>query len=236
MTRIYWNAILLFWILLGILSLCTDVAASEWELYDEKDGIQLYRKTVKESKFDEFRGIAIVETRLEVIGMVLRDIPAYTRWMSNCKHSELIEQFDENNMIAYHVQNSPWPVLDRDVVLRANTTIDWESGMFMVELQSIEDTRVPPRNDRVRMAKMIGTWLVEYVDREHTRVTYSFAFDPAGSLPAGLVNDRAKNTPYKTLLGLKEIVKDPAYIEAADTSQDKMILEQYIHEGRLKKE
>lgn len=83
---------------------------------------------------------------------------------------------------------------------------------------------------------MIGTWLVEYVDREHTRVTYSFAFDPAGSLPAGLVNDRAKNTPYKTLLGLKEIVKDPAYIEAADTSQDKMILEQYIHEGRLKKE
>ncbi len=197
-------------------------AENEWEMIKNEDGIQLYRRTVKGSEFDEFKGVTVVNTRIEIIGMVLRDPPAYPKWMSSCKKSQIIEKFDENNMIVYYVQKTTWPIKDRDVVLKATTTIDWESGWFTVELISTEDSRVPPKDNLVRMAKMIGKWFVKYIDREHTSVTFIFTSDPAGSLPASLVNDNMKNFPYNTLRGMKRIVKENKYIEAANKSKNNL--------------
>ncbi len=208
---------------------------SEWELIKDEEGIQLYRQSVQGSKFDRFKGVAVVDARIEVIGMVLRDPPAYPKWMWNCRESQVFEKFDENNMLVYYVQKTPWPTKNRDVLLRATTTIAWESGWFRVDLISIEDSRVPPKDDLVRMAKMIGNWFVEYVDRERTKVTFTFTFDPAGSLPASLANNNMKNFPYDTLEGMRKIVKEKKYIEAADNSRDREIVERYIKEGRLRK-
>ena len=232
--KIMYSTVLAFFVLFSMFD-SLYASENEWKLYRDEDDIQLYRRSVKSSNFDEFKGVTVVNARIEVIGMVLRDLPAYSKWMAGCKKLVVIEKFDENNMITYYVQKTIWPVTDRDVVLETVTKIDWESGRFAVELISIEDSRVPPKENLVRMAKMIGKWLVEYIDREHTRVTFIFTSDPAGSLPASLVNDNMKNFPYHTLRGMKRIVKEKKYIEAADRSQEKEILEKYIAEGRFKK-
>jgi hypothetical protein len=210
-------------------------AENEWELIKDAEGIQLYRQSVQGSKYDRFKGIGIVHAKIEVIGMVLRDPPAYPKWMWNCKKSRIVEKFDENNMIVYYVHKNPWPVKDRDVVLRATTTIAWDSGWFRVDLISVEDTRVPPKDNLVRMSKMTGSWFVEYVERERTKVTYTFTFDPAGSVLASLANNNMKNFPHNTLRGMREIVKQGKYVEAAYHSKDREILERYIREGRLRK-
>jgi hypothetical protein len=210
-------------------------AENEWELVKDAEGIQLYRQSVEGSKFDRFKGIALVHTRIEVIGMVLRDPPVYPKWMWNCKKSQVFEKYDENNMLVYYVQKTPWPTKSRDVLLRATTTIAWKSGWFSVDLTSIDDSRVPPKDNLVRMAKMIGNWFVEYVDRERTKVTFTFTFDPAGSIPASLANSSMKNFPYNTLEGMRNIVEEKKYVEAADNSRDKEIVERYIKEGRFKK-
>jgi hypothetical protein len=210
-------------------------AENEWELLKDEKGIQLYRRSVKGSEFDEFKGVMVINTRIEVIAAVLRDPLAYPKWMSGCKKSQIIEQFDENNMIVYHVQNTKWPLKDRDVVLKATTSLDWKAGWFRVELISIEDSRVPPKETHVRMVKMNGNWFAEYLDREHTRVTFIFTSDPGGSLPASLVNKNIKTFPYNTLRGMKGIVQEPKYIKAANSSKDREILKRYIAEGRLRK-
>lgn len=164
-----------------LLSTFNGAYASEsgWELAQKSEGISIYTRAVEGSKIAEVKGVVVLNTRIEVVAMVLRDIAAYPQWMPGCKETQLVERFDENNMILYYVQEIPWPFQNRDVVLRATTQINLEAGFFTVNTQSIEDSRAPVKKDLVRMADMKGQWLVEYIDRQHTRVTFRLKVDPA---------------------------------------------------------
>lgn len=205
----------------------------EWELIKEQDGIRIYRRDVPGTEIDEFKGDIIVRARIDVIGIVLQDVLAYPTWMEDCKHTQFIEKFDDRNFIVYQVQDTPWPVKNRDIVVRVTTTINWEAGSFTVIVKAIEDARIPPQEHLVRITELTGKWEVEYLDREHTKVTYSLNTDPAGSLPVSLISKNLQNAPYITLQGLQRIVKEPSYIDAANQSQDKKILERYIRLGYL---
>ncbi|OQW93736.1 MAG: hypothetical protein BWK79_09540 [Beggiatoa sp. IS2] len=203
--------------------------ASEWVFSKEVDGIQIYTKATDNSKISEFKGITIVKARIEVVGMVLRDIPAYPQWMSGCMESRVIEKFDENNLITYYTQETPWPVQNRDVVIKATTQINWERGLVVVNIQSITDSRVPPTEKFVRMNEMRGEWRLEYVDRERTKVTFVLKLDPAGAIPAFMVNSSNNNFQYHTLLGLKKMVTQQKYLDAANQSKDKEKVEKHLH-------
>ncbi len=208
----------------------TALSATEfpWTFSKDRDGIQIYTKAIEGAKLAEFKGVTVINTPIEVIGMILRDIPAYTQWMSGCLESRIIEQFDDNNMINYYVQKTTWPVANRDIVLTATTQINWEKGQFTVNFQSIQDSRVPPRNGQlVRMKEMKGSWIVESLDSAQTRVTFMLKLDPAGAIPAFLVNANNNNFQYHTLLGLTRMATLPKYIEAANRSEDKKILDKY---------
>ena len=222
-------------VLLG-LSWADRLCATEnaWTRYQEKDGIQSYKRPVEGSKFWQFKGVTTVDAGIEVIGMVLRDIPAYDEWIDGCQHSELVDIPDENTIIAYYIQDTTWPVIHRDVVLQASIDIDWETPRFMVHTQAIEDPRIPPKEHLVRIQQMTSSWVVEYLERTHTQVTYTFWGDPGGTLLASLVNARSKHVPYKMLQGLQRMVKEPRYIEAAQKSQDRVMLEQFIKDGKFK--
>jgi ribosome-associated toxin RatA of RatAB toxin-antitoxin module len=206
--------------------------AFEWEFSKEVDGIQIYTKATDNSKIAEFKGVTIVDSRIEVMGMVLRDIPAYPQWMSGCMESRIIEKFDENNLITYYTQETPWLVQNRDVVIKATTQINWDKGLVVVNIQSIEDSRMPPTEKFVRMNEMRGEWRLEYIDRKHTKVTFILKLDPAGAIPSFLVNSGNNNFQYHTLLNLKQMVKQRKYLDAANQSKDKEMIEKYFHQWR----
>ena len=214
-------------------SYCLHATEPDWEFIKEQDGIRLYRRNVPGTRLDEFKGETVIDARIDVIGMALRDVPAYPTWMPDCQQIRFVEKFDEENFIFYQIQNAPWPIIDRDAVVKVSTIIDWEVGRFTVTLQDIEDPRVPPVPNLVRLAHLSGQWHVEFLDRGHSRVTYTFTADPAGALPINMVNANLQKAPYTTLQGLRHIVREPMYIEAANQSQDKQMLERSIKLGYL---
>jgi len=226
------TAFLLFFLLVNMHAVEKVKSEDEWELYKDKKGIKLYRRSVNGSRIKEFKGVTVLDERVEVIAMILRDIPGYTKWMLDCKKSEIIEKIDENNMIIYYLQKTLWFVKDRDVVLKATTKMDWESGSFTVDVRSIENPRVPLKKGLVRMTKMTGKWFIEYIDREHAKVTWTIMINYAGSIPAFLVNAYLKNIPYKTLWRMKQIAKEKKYIEAANKSPFKKMVDKYFKEKR----
>lgn len=183
----------------------------------EKNDISIYTRATG-GRIDEFKAVAIVPQRIDVVGMVLRDISAYPQWMSGCKEARIIESFDENNMILYYAQKTPWPLQDRDVVLEAKTAIDWEQGVFDVTLRSIADARMAERRNHIRMREMLGSWRVEYLGQKQSRLTFILKLDPAGAIPAFLVNAGNNNYQYNTLMKLKQILKKPQYHQAAKES------------------
>ena len=205
----------------------------DWEFLREVGGIRLYKRDVPGMSFDAYKAEAVMDTRIEVIGMILRDVPTYSEWMPNCQQAQIIEKLDEQNFITHQINKTPWPLKSRDTVVKARTTINWESGIFRVDLQAIEDPRVPPQPNRVRIEKMKGFWNIQYLDRERTRVSYMMCVDPGGSVPQSMANKRLQNGPLTMLKSLRTAVRNPAYLETAKQSPDRAKIEQYIKLGFL---
>ena len=101
-------------------------------------------------------------------------------------------------------------------------------------MKAFEDQRVPPHPDRVRITTMSGRWHVQYLDRERTLVSYMIGVDPGGSLPKSMANKRLQNGPLIMLQGLRTVVKTPAYLETAEQSEDRRMIEEYIKLGFLR--
>lgn len=199
-----------------ILLLCCPVMATEqsWELSLEENGIAVYTKPAENSVFDEFKGVVVIDANIDVLEMVLRDIPSFPIWMSGCKESPIVEEIDYNNYIFYFVQGLPWPLTDRDTAMKAKAEFDRKSGFYSVFFHSINDPRVPLKDGRVRM-KMEGGFTLNRMDNEHTTVTFFIKANPGGSIPGIIANIFSREIPYETLLSMKSIAHQEKYINSA---------------------
>jgi hypothetical protein len=212
-------------------------AETPWVKIKEKNGITLYRRTFPGSPISEFKGVTIVNARIEVIEMVLRDIPAYAEFMYNCREGRLIKAFSRDDLIILNVTDMPWPLTDRDVVVRSIVSKDFNRGVFSVVLKGLPEPEsshyCPLRKDRVRMYDLEGIFILEIINREHTRMSYIVHADPVG-IPSGLTNFFSDDNPYGTLMGVKRMVRMEKYITESVTSPEIPKVEQFLKmkEGR----
>ena len=221
-------------VIVGLIAWSAHAAEPAWEFAEEKDGVKVYTRPIPGVEFREFKGVAVIEAPIEVLGTVLRDIESFPQWFADCKHTRIIEKIDDNTFIFLFVQGAPWPVSDRDVVLKASTRVDWHGGRAVVDLVSMDDPRQPPTKERVRLRSMTGHFVFEYQTRNRTKVSYSIKADPSGSLPAALANSTTRKYPLDTLKGMRRMATMAKYREAAVASSDARAIDQLVAEGVLK--
>jgi len=209
----------------------TLLAQTPWVKIREKNGIVLSKRSVPDSPISEFKGETIIDARLEVVEAVLRDIPAYAEFMYNCREGRLIKAYTKDDLIILNVTDMPWPLADRDVVVRSIVSKDFQHGVFSVVLQGLpepESSRYcPVRKDRVRMHDLQGIFIIEIVDREHTRMSYIVHADPVG-IPSTLTNFFSDDNPYGTLTGIKRMVQKEKYIREGRKSPEIPLVEQFL--------
>ncbi|MBI9077727.1 MAG: START domain-containing protein [Desulfatibacillum sp.] len=192
-----------------------------WKLSKDDNGVRVYSRPVKGSDLLEFEAMTEIPASLSVLGAVLADVPSYPQWMSNCREASIITELDANTLMVYYVQTLPWPIANRDVVLKASTLLDEEKGCLEVLLQAAPDSDGPSYAKRVRMTRFSGRLFLEATGENLTRVSFRIMADPAGSLPSSGVNAGALNVPYRTLLGMKEMARKEKYVEAAREYMEK---------------
>jgi hypothetical protein len=137
----------------------------------------------------------------------IRDTTTHTRWMANCEEARMLKQTDEVSY-AYNRVGAPWPVSDRDSVVRS--TLTSEDGGHRVDFQNSTEVDVPVNSDYVRMSKVIGYWDLRPNEAGGTDVEYLVDSDPGGSLPGWLVAQVASDVPFTTLSNLKRLVETNA--------------------------
>ena len=223
----------LLFIFLIINSFVPFVNAQSWTLKKDSEGIKVFTRPSKIS-MDEFKGVVTLTAKLETVAAVLRDVAANTQWVADCKDSKVLKKIDENNLYIYYVQYNPWPVDNRDAVIKVTTTMDFNVGKVIVKMQSTSETTHALCEDCVRMT-LNGSYILEYIDREHTRVTYENASNPNGSISASLASSASVDLPFRTMQGLKKMVAQKKYIDAGALTNDKKLIEKAILEGKLKK-
>jgi START domain-containing protein len=190
----------------------SQAASTDWELVKSSDGIVVDRRVVSGSPLKEFRGRGVIDAPIADILAVFSDVGRATEWMDSCNGSRVVDDVSERVKVVYNRTHAPWPVSDRDAVLRNVVTIDDDERRVAIDFTAIDDTRAPAVKGVVRMPFVRGHWyLWPAADGKSTRVEYQVHASPGGALPNWIVNYVSRDLPHKTVAGLRAQVKRRRY-------------------------
>ena len=179
----------------------SSLALAERSVVREENGITVEEEGASERTLPILTGTTTMKAPPEQVAAWIGATHTYVDWMHNCEEARRIRQEDDV-VVGYNRVGSPWPVSDRDVVLRSTRT-DFEDGGIRIEFRSTTDENVPVVRGVVRMPRLVGSYDLRPVEAG-TQVVYTVDSDPGGSLPAWLVRRASKELPYFTLSKLRE--------------------------------
>ena len=182
-------------------------ARGPWRRISAQEGIVISTRAVPGQNLPEFRGVAVVEgTLFDLLGIVV-DVKRHCEWRAKCHSARLIRKINAFEQMIYTRIDAPWPVSDRDVVLRGKAMVNIKRRIVVSSFHAVRVKSVPNVSGVVRMPHLQGSYRLEELDKTRVRVTYQVYSDPGGMLPAWLAARSARQLPYKTLTGLRKRVK-----------------------------
>ena len=103
----------------------------------------------------------------------------------------------------------PWPVTDRDYVLRIRTRGNQASGEIVMDLNAMPDQRAE-NGSRVRVDR--SDTLYRFTpEGDKTRMVWVQHTDPNGSLPGWLVNSLLVDIPVRSMEELERVANREKY-------------------------
>ncbi|MCD1629792.1 START domain-containing protein [Marinobacter shengliensis] len=183
--------------------------AQEWTLRKEVDNIRIYTMDQSNSGFQAFKAVANLDVPLENLMAVMINPESCKEWVHNCTESYAFGQGDFHDRYAYSVNDMPWPVTDRDYVLRIRTRGNGDTGEVVMDLNAVPGMRAE-FNSRVRVDR--SDTLYRFTPNgDKTRMVWVQHTEPNGALPGWLVNNLLVDIPVKSLQALEAVAKEDKY-------------------------
>jgi hypothetical protein len=194
-------------------------AQKDCELRKSDDDIYIYACRVEDSNLRSIRATFSLPTNLSTLAGYILDIDKYTEWQFNMIKAVVVERISENELI-YHAEiKAPWPVTNRDLVVRLKVSQDPVSKVMQSHIVSIPDY-IPPVKGVVRIPRSEGRWIMTPVGKDQVDIQYNFMVDPGGTIPAWLINLTVAEGPYKSFSGLTNRVKNGIPVKRASFIRD----------------
>lgn len=186
-----------------------DEDSENWSLRKETNHIQVYTVDQPNSSFQAFKAVAVLDVPIENLMAVMINPKSCVQWVHNCTESYAFGSGDFYERYAYSVNNMPWPVTDRDYVLRIRTRGQQADGEIVMDLNAIPDQRAA-EDDYIRVDK--SDTLYRFVpEDDQTRLIWIQHTEPNGSLPGWLVNTLLVDIPIRSMEQLERIAKWDRY-------------------------
>lgn len=180
-----------------------------WDLVKNKKEIKIYSRTNTVSTFKEFKGVTEINASVNDFLAVLYDIEGLVDWAYNIKESKLMQRPDNHVQIYYAIAKAPWPYKDRDGVYRNEIEWDPQAGELFVKIEMLEEEA--ELNDAYVRMDGYGFWKVKEIAKNRLVVTFQMQVDPGGSIKAWMANMFVSDSPFYTLMGLREAIKLDKY-------------------------
>jgi hypothetical protein len=180
---------------------------SDWQPLLTQDGVSVEERNAPDRTLPELRATVEIDAGVFEVLAVIADVPRQKEWMHDCEESRPIRQEPGDVSLIYNRTGAPWPVSDRDVVLRTHSGLVAPGQHVLVSFANVDDPSTPPIDGIVRMPRLIGSYDLVAIAASRTRVAYQVDIDPGGSLPAFAVTRTTRDTPLHTLLGLRKQVE-----------------------------
>ncbi len=204
----------------------------QWKLDGNKNGCQIYTSEVPGKDYIAAKCVCVIPAKMEIVGVVIRDILNYPNWMADCNATKMLKVVNDQKDVFLFWFHQNVPILtDRDMVLKSDVVLNYPQGWCHIAAFSTNDTSYDSKKGYVRMPSFSSEFLLEWIDRENTRVTFTIDPDLGKGIPKGIANATIKGIPYKTLDGMKKMVKLQKYIESGMASKYNRMINDAIKKG-----
>lgn len=196
----------------GIAALCLGLLAgslpaaghaADWTVVAETDGIVVSQRMVDGRRFPQLRAQAEVRGTPDEILAVLLDVPAYRQWVPDCAEATVLRKTGAWRRLIYTRTELPWPVLDREAIIDQEVFFVRAPTLVKVFFKAVPAPEVPRAAGTVRTDFAEGSYTIEALDADRSRVTYLVEADPGGAVPDWLVRMQSRRNPLGTLSGLR---------------------------------
>ena len=183
-----------------------------WSQINQKNGVVVWQKTIPGSRMMAFRGLKRLKVPIAKVAYVLTnaDVEQKKRWIDMVKDFRVVEKITPQINISYSSYDLPFPLDDRDFVIKSTQIADRANRRLTIELKSVEHAQYPAiRSAGVRAQLFASSFILQDAGAEGTDVTCEIHTDPMGWLPAWVVNVINRNWPVNTLSRLEEEALKP---------------------------
>ena len=187
---------------------------AEWAIQRSEDGIDVYTRPEPASQFEAVRAVMTLnDVRLSSLVALISDTEACSRLESRCVGAETLDKINQTESVVYRYNNMPFPVRDRDMVLRLKWHQQPDSLNVNVVISNVTGF-LPEKKRRVRMPKVNSGWKFVPLPDGSVEVSSEGHIEPGANLPAWILNQFLVSAPFKTMEAVASIVREPLYRDA----------------------
>ena len=187
---------------------------AEWTIQRSEDGIDVYTRPEPASQFEAVRAVMTLDdVRLSSLVALISDTQACSRLESRCVEAETLDTIDQTESVVYRYNNMPFPVRDRDMVLRLKWYQQPDSLNVNVVISNVTGF-LPEKKRRVRMPKVNLGWKFVPLPDGSVEVSSEGHIEPGANLPAWILNQFLVSAPFKTMEAVASNVREPLYRDA----------------------
>lgn len=184
-----------------------------WTLERDKNGVQIYTRDVKDSPYDQVKGVMRIKARLSSLVALVKDTDACADWADLCADSWVHKSLSETEQYVYTFNDIPWPASNRDVL--AYVTWEQDPDNLKVTMHSEATSGLLNENKGVvRLTEANASWIFKPLDGGLVEVTTLAHINPGGPLPGWMTNLFLVDSPYNTLVKMRQAVTRPEYTNA----------------------
>ena len=207
MHKQFFKYLLLFTIILTCV--ISSHAQENWELKKDKNGIKVYTNEIEGSDFETFRAEVQLDASIHAFVALLFDLDGMPEWAYSVKYANLLERSGDTLQIYYSEASAPFPFRNRDGIYLNRFRWIADSSRLFVEIELLHDYLEV--KDKLVRVNGKGFWSVQVIEDDKLDVTFQMQVDPGGNIPAWLANIFVDDTPYSSMLMLRELIKKQKY-------------------------
>jgi hypothetical protein len=177
---------------------------NDWKHVTRKGGINIYSKKMKGIPVKSLKAIGIIDAKIDNVVTILRDVRSASKWLPGLIERSYVENISDSEAILYDVNEMPWPVKNRDVVVHHKLELSEDYKSLILKFKSVTSgkKRVNSRNVRARFH--IGEIKFTPTTNNKTRLELTLLVDPMGNIPKWVVNILQISMPYDFLEALNK--------------------------------
>ena len=178
----------------------------DWKLRKEENGIRVLTRPQPGSDFAAVRAEMVLQNvSLAALTALIEDPSACSLLESRCAEARVLERTSAQEMLVYRHNDMPFPIKDRDMVLRVITVQNPETLQVAITLVS-EDGILPENPRRVRLPSAASAWYFTPLGEGRVEVVSEGHIDPGASLPAWALNRFLVDAPFATMEAVADAV------------------------------